>query len=157
MVPLDPLGAPLRVALLGLDEGGVYVEGVRLDVIPPQEAGAEGVPHLAEPLQPGLARLRIAHPAEPVPHRVGIRERVLAEQREEGLLTLEVPQVLQGPPAGVEQQDDRLDDDRGRSLGGSLSLGGTALRGPAGPARGCTPPAAPGPHGPSGFRPSVRA
>ncbi len=67
MVPLDPLGAPLGVTLLGLDQGRVHVEGVRLHAIPPEEAGREGVPHPAEPRQPCLARLRIAHPAEPAP------------------------------------------------------------------------------------------
>jgi hypothetical protein len=89
---------------LGLDEGGVHLQGVGGDSIAAEGAGGEGVAHL-----PGLG---VAHPAEPVPH--GIGERVVAEQREEGVFALQLPQVLQGPSAGLQQQDDRLDEDLGR-------------------------------------------
>jgi hypothetical protein len=37
----------------------------------------------------------------------------VAEQRQQRVLALELPQVFQGPPAGLEQQDHGLDEDRG--------------------------------------------
>jgi hypothetical protein len=165
-VALHALVAPLGVALLGLDQGRVHVQGVRGHPVPPQEAGRERVPPLAEPLQAGLPGRGVAHPAEPVPHRVGIRERVVAEQRQERIFARQRPEVFQGPPAGLEQQDARLDEacpePSRRDRGGGASVAPGARQGPGherlqAQCTGGPPPAAPSRHGRSAPRPFVRA
>jgi len=108
------LVAPLGVALLGLDQGGVDVEGVGGHRIPAEQAGGEGVPDLAEADQPSLTRLGIAHPPEPVAHRVRVGEDVVVEQREEGLFAFQLPEVFEGAATRLEQQDERVDEHRGR-------------------------------------------
>jgi hypothetical protein len=91
----------------------VHVEGVLGHPIPAEQAGGEGIPDPPEADQPGLTRLRIAHAPQPVAHGIGIGARLMAEQRQEGFFTLQLSEIFEGPAAGLEQQDDRLDEDRG--------------------------------------------
>lgn len=113
-VPFDPLVAPLGLALLRVDQGGVDVEGVLGHSIPAEQAGSEGVPDLAETDQPSLTHLGIAHPPEPVAHRVRIGEDVVVEQREERRFAFQRPEVFERSPAGLEHQDECVNEHRRR-------------------------------------------
>ena len=70
-------------------------------------------PYLAETVQARLSCLWVPHPAEPVAHRVGIGDRVVAEQRGQRRFTRELSEVFECAAACLQHQDDGLDDDRG--------------------------------------------
>jgi len=60
-----------------------------------------GVPHLPETVEAGLPGLGVPHPAEPVAHRIGIGDRLLAEQRQERRFTRELSEVFECAAAGL--------------------------------------------------------
>ncbi len=74
--------APLGLPLLSLDQRRVDVEGVGGDPIAAEEAGGQDIPHLAEPLQAGLAGGGVTHASQPVAHGIGLGERRVVEQRQ---------------------------------------------------------------------------
>ena len=64
----------------------------------------QAIPPLPQPDEPGLPRLRLAHPPQPIAQRIGIGTHGSLHQPQPRF-TSSLPQIFQAPPSGLEHQD----------------------------------------------------